>query len=175
MLRDGVGFNRIIICCGRVNLTKGVDGLAAFVRLNYGLNTWEKGTVFLFCGRRADRIQPSQPATVLAVTSQSYTPSKKMVRGTSSSVYGETLEVSYGDGQIATVTFSDTNPFALPKEGDEIQISRWGAGMAIHPNRSLIAVGGTVAIIGGFFLVTFLLTKWSMSKTDRARKNRHGI
>ena len=57
MLRDGVGFNRIIICCGRVNLTKGVDGLAAFVRLNYGLNTWEKGTVFLFCGRRADRIK----------------------------------------------------------------------------------------------------------------------
>lgn len=39
-----------------MNLTKGVDGLAAFVRLNYGLNTWEKGTVFLFCGRRADRM-----------------------------------------------------------------------------------------------------------------------
>ena len=107
-------------------------------------------------------IQPSQTATVLGVTNTSYTPSKKMVQGTSSSVYGETLEVSYGDGQIATVTFSDTNTHALPKEGDEIQISRWGAGMAIHPNRTLIAVGGTIAMIGGFFLFTFLLTKWSL-------------
>lgn len=57
MLRDGSGFARVIICCGRVDLRKGIDGLAAYVKLNYGINPIEKGTLFLFCGNRADRIK----------------------------------------------------------------------------------------------------------------------
>ena len=57
MLRDGVGFSRVNICCGRVDLRKGIPGLTAYVKLNYGLDTTEKGTLFLFCGNRTDRIK----------------------------------------------------------------------------------------------------------------------
>ena len=57
MLRDGKGFKRVIICCGKVDLRLGIDGLSAYVRLNYGLDVFEKGTLFLFCGNRTDRIK----------------------------------------------------------------------------------------------------------------------
>lgn len=57
MLKEGIGFRRVIVCCGRTDLRKGIPGLTAFVRLNYGLDTTEKGTLFLFCGNRADRIK----------------------------------------------------------------------------------------------------------------------
>lgn len=57
MLKEGIGFSRVIICCGRVDLRRGLDSLSAFVRLNYGLDTLQKGTLFLFCGNRADRIK----------------------------------------------------------------------------------------------------------------------
>ena len=57
MLRDGIGFSRVIICCGTVDLRMGIDGLNSYVRLNYNLSTIERGTLFLFCGRRADRIK----------------------------------------------------------------------------------------------------------------------
>ena len=57
MLKEGLGFKRVIVCCGRTDLRKGIPGLTAFVRLNYGLDTTEKGTLFLFCGNRADRIK----------------------------------------------------------------------------------------------------------------------
>ena len=49
MLKDG-NFKRVIICCSKVDLRKGIDGLASYVKLNYGLDTLEKGTVFLFSG-----------------------------------------------------------------------------------------------------------------------------
>ena len=57
MLKEGIGFSRVIICCGRVDLRKGIPGLTAYIRLNYGLSTTEKGTLFLFCGRRSDRLK----------------------------------------------------------------------------------------------------------------------
>ena len=57
MLKEGLGFKRVIVCCGRTDLRKGIPGLTAFVRLNYGLDTTEKGTLFLFCGRRTDQIK----------------------------------------------------------------------------------------------------------------------
>lgn len=56
MLKDG-NFKRVIICCSKVDLRKGIDGLASYVKLNYGLDTLERGTVFLFCGTRNDRIK----------------------------------------------------------------------------------------------------------------------
>lgn len=57
MLKDGNGFSRIIICCGRVNLRRGMDGLAAYVRLNHGLDPFEPRVLILFCGNRCDRIR----------------------------------------------------------------------------------------------------------------------
>ena len=48
---------RVIIVCGRSDLRRGVDGLSAFVRLHYGLDPLEIGTIFLFCGVKKDRIK----------------------------------------------------------------------------------------------------------------------
>lgn len=50
-------FRRVIVCCGYVDLRMGISGLSAYVKLNYGLDTLERGTLFLFCGRRPDRIK----------------------------------------------------------------------------------------------------------------------
>ena len=56
MLKDCASFRKVIICCGRVDLRRGIDGLAAYVKLNYGLEPFEKGT--LFSSRaRTDRIK----------------------------------------------------------------------------------------------------------------------
>lgn len=57
MLKDCTSFRKVIICCGRVDLRRSIDGLAAYVKLNYGLEPFEKGTLFLFCGTRTDRIK----------------------------------------------------------------------------------------------------------------------
>jgi transposase len=57
MLKEGTSFRRVIVCCGRTDLRKGIPGLTAYVRLNYGLDTAEKGTLFLFCGHRTNSIK----------------------------------------------------------------------------------------------------------------------
>lgn len=57
MLNDAHGFQRIIIACGRTDLRYGVDGLAAVVQERFQINPAERGTLFLFCGTRADRIK----------------------------------------------------------------------------------------------------------------------
>lgn len=57
MLRDATDFKKVIVVTGYTDIRKGIDGLAAMVRLRYGLDTLEEGTIFLFCGRRADRIK----------------------------------------------------------------------------------------------------------------------
>lgn len=41
---------------GRTDLRKGIDGLAAIVRSDLGLDPVD-GSLFLFCGTRADRIK----------------------------------------------------------------------------------------------------------------------
>jgi len=57
MLEGVVGIHRIIIACGFVDLRKGIDGLAQIVGTRYNRNPFEKGTLFLFCGKRTDRIK----------------------------------------------------------------------------------------------------------------------
>lgn len=57
MLKNYDSFQKVVICCGRVDLRRGIDGLAAYVKLNYGLEPFQKGTLFLFCGTRTDRIK----------------------------------------------------------------------------------------------------------------------
>ena len=44
------------IACGYTDMRKQIDGLAALVRLEYGLELNEE-SLFLFCGRKADRIK----------------------------------------------------------------------------------------------------------------------
>lgn len=57
MLNDAFGIRRVILCCGYVDLRKGMEGLALIVGSRFQLNPYEKGTLFLFCGRRTDRMK----------------------------------------------------------------------------------------------------------------------
>lgn len=57
MLEGFVGIRRVVLACGMVDLRKGIDGLATIIGSRYGQNPFEKGTLFLFCGRRTDRIK----------------------------------------------------------------------------------------------------------------------
>lgn len=57
LTENGFTFSKVIMAIGRCDLRKGIDGLAAIVRLKYGLDPLEKDTLFLFCGTRRDRIK----------------------------------------------------------------------------------------------------------------------
>ena len=36
---------------------RGIDGLASIIKFNFQLDPYEKDILFLFCGRRSDRIK----------------------------------------------------------------------------------------------------------------------
>lgn len=55
MLEDAAKIRRVIIACGSVDLRKGIDGLAIIIGDKYKQNPFERGTLFLFCGKRSDR------------------------------------------------------------------------------------------------------------------------
>ncbi len=57
MLNEGYGFKKVYIACGFTDLRYGVDGLAMLVKECFKLDPFEEGTLFLFCGRKSDRIK----------------------------------------------------------------------------------------------------------------------
>ena len=57
MLRDATWFKKIIIKCGKTDLRRGISGLMSVIRLEYGLDTVEEGTLFLFCGNKRNCIK----------------------------------------------------------------------------------------------------------------------
>ena len=57
MLAELGGVTKIYIAVGYTDLRLGINGLAQVVGTKYDLNPFEKGTLFLFCGRRTDRIK----------------------------------------------------------------------------------------------------------------------
>lgn len=57
MLNDTVGFSEIYIVCGRTDLRYGIDSLAGVLRSLGIENHATAGTLYLFCGRRSDRIK----------------------------------------------------------------------------------------------------------------------
>ena len=57
MLEDAAGIRKVVLACGTVDLRKGIDGLAMIIGDKYKQNPFEKRTLFLFCGQRADRIK----------------------------------------------------------------------------------------------------------------------
>ncbi len=59
MLRDAAtnGISKISIACGYTDLRKGIDGLFFLVQEDFQLNPLEKGSLFLFCGRKSYRIK----------------------------------------------------------------------------------------------------------------------
>ena len=57
MLNDGTGFKKVYIATGFTDLRRGIDGLARIIRFQFYLDPYDKNTLFLFCGRRTDRIK----------------------------------------------------------------------------------------------------------------------
>ena len=57
MLNDASGFQKVIIAAGYTDLRRGIDGLATIIRYKYQLDPYSKNTLFLFCGKRADRMK----------------------------------------------------------------------------------------------------------------------
>ena len=57
MLEDTAKIRRVVLACGTVDLRKSIDGLSMIIGDKYHQNPFEKGTLFLFCGRRSDRIK----------------------------------------------------------------------------------------------------------------------
>lgn len=57
MLNNAICFKKIYIACGYTDLRLGVDGLASLIKMNFHLDPLSKDTLFLFCGRRTDRIK----------------------------------------------------------------------------------------------------------------------
>lgn len=56
MLNDFSGADRVYIACGYTDLRRGIDGLATIVQQQFLLDPFTN-TLFLFCGRRRDRIK----------------------------------------------------------------------------------------------------------------------
>ena len=63
MLEDAAGIRRVVIACGYVDLRKGIDGLSMIIGDRYHQNPFEKGTLFLFCGKRLEAGSLSWPRT----------------------------------------------------------------------------------------------------------------
>ena len=56
MLTDFNGADHVYIACGYTDLRRGIDGLAVLVQQQFNLDPFTN-TLFLFCGRRRDRIK----------------------------------------------------------------------------------------------------------------------
>lgn len=57
MLKDGTGFEKVYIVAGFTDLRRGIDGLARIIRFQFKLDLYDKNTLFLFYGKRTDRIK----------------------------------------------------------------------------------------------------------------------
>lgn len=57
MLNDATGFSRIYIAAGYTDLRRGIDGLASIIKFQFKLDPFQKNILFLFCGKRSDRIK----------------------------------------------------------------------------------------------------------------------
>lgn len=57
MLNDAQVFSRVFIATGYSDLRKGIDGLANIIKFQFELDPFQKDILFLFCGRRTDRLK----------------------------------------------------------------------------------------------------------------------
>jgi transposase len=57
MFRDSNQYKKIYLACGYTDLRFGIDGLAQQVQCVFELDPFDEGTLFLFCGRKKDRIK----------------------------------------------------------------------------------------------------------------------
>ena len=57
MLNDATCFHTVYIAPRRTDMRRGIDGLATIIKQEFRLDPFQKGTLFLFCGRKTDRIK----------------------------------------------------------------------------------------------------------------------
>ena len=57
MLNDATGFKKVYLAVGSTDLRKGIDGLATIVKFQFNLDPYDKNTLFLFCGKKPDRLK----------------------------------------------------------------------------------------------------------------------
>ena len=57
MLGNVKRYSRIYLAYGYTDLRFGIDGLARVIQDHFSLDPFQKGCLFLFCGRRTDRIK----------------------------------------------------------------------------------------------------------------------
>ena len=57
MLYEANGIKKFVIATGYTDMRRGIDGLCQIIESQYKLNPFEKDVLFLFCGRRSDRIK----------------------------------------------------------------------------------------------------------------------
>ena len=57
MLNDATGFKKVYLATGYTDLRRGMEGLATIIRFRFQLDPYDKNTLFLFCGKRSDRIK----------------------------------------------------------------------------------------------------------------------
>ena len=57
MLNDASGFQKIYHATGYTDLRRGMEGLANIIRFHFHLDPYDRNTLFLFCGKRTDRIK----------------------------------------------------------------------------------------------------------------------
>ncbi len=54
---DTTKYKAVYLVTGYTDLRMGVDGLAGIIKHQYGLDPFDADTLFLFCGRKPDRIK----------------------------------------------------------------------------------------------------------------------
>ena len=57
MLNDASGFKKIYIATGFMDLRRGIEGLSAVFKFQFQLAPFQKDILFIFCGKRTDRIK----------------------------------------------------------------------------------------------------------------------
>lgn len=57
MLHDASGFKQVYIVCGYTDLRSGIDSLASLLESKMGVHPYIPNTLYLFCGRKTDRIK----------------------------------------------------------------------------------------------------------------------
>ena len=65
MPNDGTGFKKVYLEIRFTNLCRGIGGLARIICFQFQFDSYDKNTLFLFCGKRMDRINPFIPYVLL--------------------------------------------------------------------------------------------------------------
>lgn len=57
MLNDATGFKKVYIATEFTDLRKGIESLASMKHFEFHLDPYDKGSLFLFCGKKSTNIK----------------------------------------------------------------------------------------------------------------------